>query len=176
MIGLFEKIAELLMNVPPFAMVFPDEGAVFLRLGKYKKTIGCGFYWKWPIFDKVIKIPTKPQEINLTNQSVMRQNGQNLGFSGVVRYQIVNAKKAILDVQDYDASLCNLALRVIANHVSKADDELCTLSVINKEVIEDLKLESVEWGIEIIDFGLSDMVSVIALRIMTDNAQGMLDT
>lgn len=168
MTGLFEKIAELLLNVPPFIMVFPDEGGVFLRLGKYKKTIGCGFHWKWPIFDRIEKIPVKMQEVNLVNQRIMRRDGKCLGVSGIIRYEVKDAQKAILEVQDYDTAMCNLALRTIANYVSLIATEECTPAKIEEVVLNDLQGEAEGWGIDVLDFGLSDFVTMKVIGLMGD--------
>ena len=63
------KITEVLLNAPPFGIIFPNEGGVFIRGGKFKGVIWEGFYWKWPFYDSIRKVIVKQQRVNLPNQS-----------------------------------------------------------------------------------------------------------
>lgn len=168
MIDFFSAISRFLLNIPPWAVIQPDEGGVFLRGGKYKRTLFTGFYLKWPIYDIVIKTPVKEQVINLPNQSITTKDDVLLAISGVIKYEIFDPKKAILNVQDYDESLQNLAMGTIASYVRRTSGDY---DDIEKEVLEELKMEADNWGIDILDFLITDFAEHKVFRIMTQDTQ-----
>ena len=120
--NILTRLFDFLLNMPPFGIVYPDEGGIFLRGGKYKRTLSAGFYWKWPFYDRIRKTNIKDQVINLPNQSITTIDRKILALSGTVRYEIEDAKKAILDVLDYDSSLQNLAMSLIAEYTTRAEN------------------------------------------------------
>lgn len=165
---LFAKIAELLLNIPPFKVVFENEGGVFLRGGKYKRTLTPGLYFKLPLYDYILKVCVVEQVINLPNQSLTTKDGRVLALSGTLKYQIVDARKALLSVLDFDESLQNYAMSIVGEWVSTADD--ATYHVICKEVCEEVSDKAEEWGIEILGFWLTDFAEHKVYRIMTTDA------
>jgi len=170
--SLWTAIAEFVMNVPPFAVVYPDEGGVFLRGGKLKQEAKAGWYWKIPFYDKVRKIPIREQVINLATQTMRASNGQSMSFGLTVRYEVADPVKAILHVMNYDDSIQNLAMSTLASYVSRADD--LRYDAICKEVLDELSSETEMWGLEISSVGLTDLVEHETLRLITNDVRGEL--
>lgn len=169
MTELLTTLVRFLFNIPPWAFVFPDENGILLRGGKYKKTLTAGFYLKWPLYDRVQKIYIKEQIVNLPNQSVTTIDGTVLAISGTIRYEVSDGKKALLNVLNYDQSLQNLGLGTIAAYVSRVSQNSCTYSEIEREVLDELQSESEDWGLEILDFKLTDLAVHKVYRIMTQD-------
>jgi regulator of protease activity HflC (stomatin/prohibitin superfamily) len=165
---LFTKITEFLLNVPPFKVVLQNEGGVFLRGGKYRKTLKPGFYWKLPLYDYIQKICVTQQVVNLPNQSLTAKDGRVLALSGTLKYQIEDVRKALLNVYDYDQSLINLAMSALGEYVSLSNDT--SYESICIEVTESIQSDAEEWGIDILDFWLTDFAEHKVYRIMTLDA------
>ena len=168
MTGIFSLICDFLTNVPPFAVVFPDEGGVFLRGGKYKKTVYSGFYFKIPFYDTIAKIPIKEQVIDLPSQSLTAKDGKQKVIELTIRYEITDPYKAIISVQDYDRSLQNLAMGVAGEYISLIPSEDCTYGNIRKEVLDELKIESAEWGLDVLDVKLKTFANHRVFRLLGD--------
>jgi regulator of protease activity HflC (stomatin/prohibitin superfamily) len=163
-------ITNFLMNMPFWAIVEPDEGAVFLRGGKLHKTLTTGFYFKWPLYDRVRKIPCKEQVIDLKNQVVTTNDGTTVATSGAVKYRVDDAKQAILEVYDWDVSLRTLAISVIAERISKTAYTDLQIDDVEQDVQDSLEVESAGWGLEILSVWLTDFAQCKVYRIMTDEA------
>jgi regulator of protease activity HflC (stomatin/prohibitin superfamily) len=164
----WEKIVELLLNMPPFTLVFPDERGVFVRFGTYRYEVDPGFHWKIPWFDRIIKVYITPQEVDLVNQSILDTNGVAYAVSGVLRYNIEQAHKATYHVHDYENSLSRCAMRVISGYISRVCVKDVGIGQIEEEVLEELKLEAEDWGISVSEFGLSDLVPCRAISLISN--------
>lgn len=160
------KITDFLLTIPPWTVVFPDEHGIFIRGGKYTRTLLPGFYFKYPVYDTIRKMNVKEQIIDLPSQSVTNRLGKILALSGTIRYQVYDAKKAMLDVLDYDESIQNLAMSLIAEFVSQT--ERCKHQDICESVLSDLNAAADRWGIEVLDFWLTDYAEHKVYRIMGD--------
>lgn len=90
-IGLFLVIGLILLpfsiaNVPAnhVGVVYNGFGG-----GVQEKTLANGFYFKKPFFDKIYKIPTDVQTVNLDKVTTQTHDGQYIDTSVDVKYQIL---------------------------------------------------------------------------------------
>lgn len=166
--SLFTSIADFLLNVPPYAVIEPNEGGVFLRGGKYKKTLACGWYWKYPIYDTVRTLDITTQVINLPNQSITTKDGHCAAASGAIEYSISDVRKALLCIQDFDISLQNLAMGTIAHYLNRKIYADCTdIGGLESEVLKALRRKVEDWGLYITKFWITDFAEHKVYRIMT---------
>ncbi len=165
------------MNITFIAFIFPNEGGVFLRGGKYKKTLSEGFYWKWPVYDTVQSLDITTQVINLPNQSITTQDNHCVAVSGAIEYRISDARKALLCIQDYDTSLQNLAMGTISHYLNrKILTECQQIGELEKEVLRGLRGRVEDWGLFVSKFWITDLAEHKVYRIMShDTPVVMLD-
>lgn len=90
-VGLFLVIGLILLpfsiaNVPAnhVGVVYNGFGG-----GVQEKTLANGFYFKKPFFDKIYKIPTDVQTVNLDKVTTQTHEGQYIDTSVDVKYQIL---------------------------------------------------------------------------------------
>lgn len=166
--SLLTSIANFLLNVPPYAVIEPNEGGVFLRGGKWKKTLDCGWYWKYPVYDVVRKLDITTQVINLPNQSMVVKDGRCVAASGAIEYDIPDARKALLCIQDFDISLQNLAMGTIAHYLNRKNYADCMdIAGLEREVLSALRKKVEDWGLYITKFWITDFAEHKVYRIMT---------
>ena len=115
---LIKHLEKAVRILPRFMAVFPYERGVFLRMGKCKRTLEPGLYFCMPIIDEIQKLDVTPQVINLPNQSITTKEGKTLAVSGAVEYSICDPQKALLEVQNFDASLQNLSMGIIGQYIN----------------------------------------------------------
>ena len=167
-----EKASKLF---PRFATVFPYERGVFLRMGKYKKTLKPGLYFCFPVIDEVQKLDVTPQVINLPNQSVTTKDDKILAVSGAVEYSIHDVRKALLEVQNFDASLQNLSMGVIGNYAKQRTYGDCIkLDGFEQEVIEGIRNRASEWGLKVTRFWITDLAKHHVYRLMTQDTPAII--
>ena len=167
-----EKTAKIL---PRFETVFPYERGVFLRKGKYKRSLEPGLYFCFPVIDEIQKLDVTPQVINLPNQSVTTKDGKTLAISGAVEYSIYDPQKALLDVQNFDASLQNLSMGVIGNYVKqRAYQDCIKQNGFEQEVIERIRDRASEWGLKVSRFWITDLARHHVYRLMTQDTPAVV--
>lgn len=90
-VGLFLVIGLILLpfsiaNVPAnhVGVIYNGFGG-----GVQEKTLANGFYFKKPFFDKIYKIPTDVQTVNLDKVTTQTHDGQYIDTSVDVKYQIL---------------------------------------------------------------------------------------
>jgi len=153
--------------IPQPALILPNAGGVRCNMWPWKtwhSTLGPGFYLIWPLFQQIIWVEVTPQVVDLRPQSVLTAGGRSLVVSGAVRYRVTDVKKAILDVQDYDASIVALALGTIAATVSGAGTH--SLPDLQKQVRDALAKESSGWGLKIEQVYITDLDKCRSLRLL----------
>jgi regulator of protease activity HflC (stomatin/prohibitin superfamily) len=167
----FQKLLEWLDKLKFWTEVEPDELGVLVRLGKFKRELTNGYYLIWPILDRTRIIKRSLQVTNLPNQSIIDASGVPWAVSGVVRYTINDAKKAMLETFDVDATIQNRAMELIAKWVSEyqnvGNNFALTRSMLESFVFKTLKSEAVDWGVELKAFSITDLAKHRVYRLMT---------
>lgn len=113
----------LIVALPGFAIIRPNEAIVLTLFGKYVGTIkGEGFYWYNPFCVPVRhvgrrgKMSLKAMTLDNGQQKINDELGNPIIIGVVVIWRVTNTAKAAFDVDDYEAYLstqCDSALRSI---------------------------------------------------------------
>lgn len=113
----------LIVALPGFAIIRPNEAIVLTLFGKYVGTIKCeGFYWYNPFCVPVRhvgrrgKMSLKAMTLDNGQQKINDELGNPIIIGIVVIWRVTNTAKAAFDVDDYEAYLstqCDSALRSI---------------------------------------------------------------
>lgn len=113
----------LIVALPGFAIIRPNEAIVLTLFGKYVGTIkGEGFYWYNPFCVPVRhvgrrgKMSLKAMTLDNGQQKINDELGNPIIVGIVVIWRVTNTAKAAFDVDDYEAYLstqCDSALRSI---------------------------------------------------------------
>jgi len=151
-----ELISKLFSIIPRLWMVQPDEAGVRTTLGNHVKAIGPGYWFYWPLIQEIITLTVTPQVVDLRPQS-LRIDDQDVTVSGAIMYRISDARKALLNVQDYDRSLITLALGIIANGELHED-----------EILKRLREAAAGWGIKVMRVFITDRGNVLNIRLLTN--------
>lgn len=165
------NILETLRNVFPRTFtVFPDEGGVRITLGTKVKTLKPGWYIYWPIIQHAEKISVTPQAVDLRAQSVRTEDGTDMAIGGAILYRISDAKKAILEVQDYDRSIQILALGVIAEFMGEHSLADLKIADLREVILKGVREEAAGFGLRIMKVKITDLGCAKNLRVLGDAA------
>lgn len=165
-----EWLTEILTAVrnvfPKSFSVFPDEGGVRITFGKRVKALKSGWYIYWPLIQHVEKISITPQPIDLRAQSVLTSDNIDMAISGAILYKINDARKAILEVQDYDRSVVTVALGVIAEHIGNHQSDKLEIEKLREAILTKVREEAVGFGLKIMRVYITDLGHAKNLRIL----------
>ena len=168
--GFFQELSDLLSFifrlVPRIFLVNPDEAGVRITLGTRITEMPLGWYIYWPVIQTCEAIKIKTQIKDLRAQSVQTADYKDMIVSGAIRYRVSNARRAILEVLDYDDNIQALALVIIKRFVGQQGADKLIEQELEKEIMKGLREESRGWGLWIEAVYITDVGSTQNLRLL----------
>ncbi|AGK54021.1 slipin family protein [Bacillus sp. 1NLA3E] len=125
--------------------------AVVLRLGRYNRSLEPGFHLVIPFIESVGKIDMRIRVENVENQDIITKDSVPVTLNAVVYYQVVNAQKALLDVEDYRKATGTLAQTILRSNLgAHTMQEMLT----KQKKLDDLLRKELDqvtepWGIKV---------------------------
>ncbi len=154
---------------PRFWFVQPNESGVIMTLGKYVRETGTNWYIVWPVIQNTWKVDVTPQVVDLKNQSIRTKDNKSIVVSGAISYEINDARKFILEVNDPDKSLQTLALGIVAEYTHKRSlDECQDFEAVKDEILHGIRDEVKGWGIKIRKIYITDLAETQNIRLLVD--------
>jgi regulator of protease activity HflC (stomatin/prohibitin superfamily) len=148
-----------------WVIVGPQEAKVVLFWGKLTRiltTPGLTLINVWG--RRVISVSTKRQAIELHKTTVADANGNPIIIAGICTYQVIDAMKAALSVENYQEYIRTQAgavLKQIASkHPYESPDGHCLKSeanIVGQEMVAAMQTKVESAGVQIISFELSDL-------------------
>lgn len=161
-----EILAFIIKCLPRVVLVYPNEMGVKFFCGRFSKTVEEGLYFLLPLVEDIKKIVVATQIINLPNQS-LQSNGKTIAVSGAIEYHIESPFKALCNVLNYDTSLQNLAMSVIANSLYNSLEVDINATDLQNKVYDIIEQKASQWGLCITNFWITDLCEHKVYRIMT---------
>lgn len=171
-----------------FFIVQPRTQVVVLRFGKYQYTITDeGIRYVFPLGRKLYRLSSQVVSVDLPRLMVLEANGNPIEVSAVCLYQVKEAYKAVLEVDDFNGYVKLLATAVVKNVCShypyeSPDPNAPCLKKESKQVSDHLMHELNELvqpaGIEILQVRLNDLTyapEIAQSMLMRQQALAMVD-
>ncbi|PIQ75896.1 hypothetical protein COU78_07005 [Candidatus Peregrinibacteria bacterium CG10_big_fil_rev_8_21_14_0_10_49_24] len=158
----------LLFLLWPFLFVLPFiirqinqyERGVVLTMGKFSTVWGPGWKILIPIFQRVIKVDIRVKTVDVPDQEAITKDNIPIRINAVLYFKVLDARKAVLEVEDFFYAVSQLAQTTMRNAVGEVTlDELLAKK---KEVSDRIKITvdsaSDPWGIDVQSVELKDIV------------------
>jgi len=167
---IFEFIASIWEWLIPWVVLDEYEAGVVLQLGKYRRTIGPGFWFICPFgIDKVKYDTVVRQTSYLDVQSLTSKDGKNVTISGIVVFTISDIKKFLLEIDDGETDMTNIVYGIITDTVENTDWKDIRGQQFNTTVNWVCGDECIEYcGVEILAIKWSDKATSRNLRLWND--------
>ena len=133
-------------------IVRPVEVGIIEFLGKFSRSAGAGFNWIVPGLQTMRKINITERRVDIDPQSIITKDKLNAEVDGVVYYRVMEAKKAIYEVNNFELSVPSLAkttLRAVIGKMTLTEANE-NRDLINDEVEKILDREISKWGINVV--------------------------
>ncbi|MCX7909074.1 MAG: slipin family protein [Ignavibacteria bacterium] len=127
------------------------ERAVVFRLGRYIASKGPGLIILIPFIDKMVKVSLRTVTLDVPPQDVITKDNVSIKVSAVVYFRVINAGKAIIEVENYlfaTSQIAQTTLRSILGQ-SDLDEILAEREALNKRLQSIIDEHTEPWGIKV---------------------------
>lgn len=136
--------------IPRPMIVRSDERVVAFILGRWPKLLNPGWYLAWPAF---VQCETVNIKLQITSRT---QRFNNAAYKWNVSYRVSDPMKLVLETYDYDETVADLVEITFGDyHRSRPDNNLMS-KVARKAILRKIKRELNEFGIDIVNFSVSN--------------------
>jgi regulator of protease activity HflC (stomatin/prohibitin superfamily) len=186
---LFLLLPLLIYALGGFFIVQPRTQAVVLRFGKHVATIAEeGIHYAFPFGRRIIRVTSSVVSMDLPKTTVLEANGNPIEVSGICSYRVMDAQKALLDVEDFNDLVRLLAGAVVKNVCAEypyetPDPQAPCLRKENETVtshlMRDLQVLVAPAGVQILQMRLNDLTyapEIAQSMLMRQQAIAMVDS
>lgn len=135
------------------------ERGVRFTMGRLSSMAGPGWRLVIPVFQSMKKVDLRLKAVDVPAQDAITKDNVSAKINAVIYYKVVDAAKAIVDVENVNYAVLQLAQTTMRNIVGEVTlDELLSQRVVISEKIEKIVDEAtLNWGVEVTTVELKDI-------------------
>ncbi|MGB9111523.1 MAG: slipin family protein [Acidimicrobiales bacterium] len=135
-----------------------EQGVVF-RLGKLRGIKSPGLAFVLPLFDSVRLVDLRTFTLPVESQQVITRDNVSIGVAAVAYYRRVDAVKSIIEIQDVESAIYQIAQTTVRNVVGQhhLDEVLTNTTDINTKILSILEHTAANWGVLVQRIELKDI-------------------
>ena len=127
------------------------ERGILFRFGKFAKILKPGWHIILPIIHSYRKVDIRTKAVDVPEQEAITRDNVSIRINAVLYYNIFDASKSILAVQNFNYAVSQLAQTTMRNIVGSVSlDELLTeREKLSSEICNIVDKETDPWGIKV---------------------------
>jgi regulator of protease activity HflC (stomatin/prohibitin superfamily) len=127
-----------------------ERGVVF-QLGRFWKVKGPGLILVIPGLQQMVRVDLRTLVLDVPTQDVISRDNVSVKVNAVIYYRVLDAEKAIIQVEDYHAATSQLAQTTLRAVLGKheLDDMLAERERLNADIQQVLDAQTDAWGIKV---------------------------
>ena len=135
------------------------ERGILFRFGKFAKILKPGWHIILPIIHSYRKVDIRTKAVDVPEQEAITRDNVSIRINAVLYYNIFDASKSILAVQNFNYAVSQLAQTTMRNIVGSVSlDELLTeREKLSSEICNIVDKETDPWGIKVENVELKDI-------------------
>ena len=152
LIALFPVLIVLAMVVFSAIKVLREyERAVVFQLGRFWSVKGPGLILVIPGLQQMVRVDLRTIVMDVPTQDVISRDNVSVKVNAVVYYRVLDAEKAIIQVEDYHSATSQLAQTTLRAVLGKhdLDDMLAEREQLNSDIQHVLDAQTDAWGIKV---------------------------
>ncbi len=133
---------------------------VMFTMGRYTGMKDAGWRIVIPIFQSMIRVDLRVKAVDVPEQKAITKDNISVGVNAVIYYKVVDASKAILEVENFFYAVSQLAQTTMRNVVGEVElDQLLGERNTISERIQKIVDEATDpWGVKVDNVELKDVV------------------
>ena len=127
-----------------------ERGVIFM-LGRFWKVKGPGLILLMPGVQKMVKVSLRTLVLDVPTQDIITKDNVSVKVSAVIYFRVLDARQAIIEVEDYLYATSQLAQTTLRSVLGQADmDELLSArDKLNQDLQRILDRHTEPWGVKI---------------------------
>jgi len=120
-------------------------------LGRFWKVKGPGLIMIIPGLQQMVRVDLRTLVLDVPTQDVISRDNVSVKVNAVVYYRVLDAQKAIIQVEDYHSATSQLAQTTLRAVLGKheLDDMLAEREQLNNDIQQVLDAQTDAWGIKV---------------------------
>ncbi|MGD8564847.1 MAG: stomatin-like protein [Candidatus Bathyarchaeota archaeon] len=127
------------------------ERGLIERWNAYEKTVEPGLRVVIPFAQRMYRVNMREQVIDVPPQEIITEDNVVVTIDAVIYYQVVDPKRALYEVEDFELAIVKLAQTTLRNIVGEMSLDICLTSreKINLELRKVLDEATDKWGTKV---------------------------
>lgn len=146
------------------------ERAVIFQIGRFWKVKGPGLILLIPVLQQMVRVDLRIRVLDVPQQDVISRDNVSVKVNAVLYYRVVDAQRAIIQVEDFDVATSQLAQTTLRSVLGQhaLDEMLAEREKLNADLQRILDEQTDAWGIKVTNVELKhvdideSMIRVIA--------------
>jgi regulator of protease activity HflC (stomatin/prohibitin superfamily) len=150
------------------------EKVIVLTFGKFTSERSAGLTWIFIGVQRMLRVDMRIATVDIPQQEVITKDNVPLNINAVVYYQIEDAQKAVLNIQNYPVAVADFSQVALCDVVGgfELDHVLSEREIIADKIKEIVDKTTEAWGINITAIKLQDIeLPADMKRIMAKQAE-----
>jgi regulator of protease activity HflC (stomatin/prohibitin superfamily) len=150
-IGLVIATIVLILLSASIKKVNQYEKGIVERFNAYEKTVEPGLRIITPFIERMLRVNMREQVIDVPPQEIITEDNVVVTIDAVIYYQVVDAKRALYEIEDFELAIVKLAQTTLRNIVGEMSLDICLTSreKINVELRSVLDQATDKWGTKV---------------------------
>ena len=141
----------LALLVSMFRILREYERGVIFMLGRFWKVKGPGLIIVIPFIQQMVRVDLRTVVMDVPSQDVISQDNVSVKVNAVLYFRVIDAERAIIQVEDYYAATSQLAQTTLRSVLGKhdLDEMLAERDKLNNDIQDLLDSQTDAWGIKV---------------------------
>src|SRR3972149_7850397 len=121
------------------------------RFNAYEKTVDPGLRVIKPFIERLYRVNMREQVIDVPPQEIITEDNVVVTIDAVIYYQVIDAKRALYEIEDFELAIVKLAQTTLRNIVGEMTLDVCLTSreKINVELRSVIDQATDKWGTKV---------------------------
>ena len=152
-------IVLLIIILKSIVQVNEYERGIKFSFGKFNKTMNPGWNFVIPIFQSYKKVDIRTKAVDVPEQDAITKDNVSVRINAVIYYKIFDASKAILEVENFQYAVSQLAQTTMRNVVGSVslDELLAEREKLSESICKIIDEATDPWGIKVENVELKDV-------------------
>lgn len=136
------------------------ERGILFTIGKYTRILEPGWRLVFPIIQSYQKVDIRTKAVDVPEQDAITKDNVSAKISAVIYFKVLDASKAVLEVENFFFAVHQLAQTTMRNVVGEVElnELLANRDAIAQRIRQIVEESASNWGLEVLSVELKDII------------------